>query len=329
MDTERRSALLQVKLGALVRDAFGVTGAEQFDFAGGAALRHATGGYVLVEDEPERALGRAWAWADRHGVDDLHVLVENGSGALARRAGEFYRPSSVWSVQGRAVSSATPEPLPTSPEVSPAALEAASLLSQAGAEVVVEHGVVTGEVAGLEIARIVEVDGEVRIQAGVGRHDREAFAMIHGDLPPMQAVAAVVTAAAQHRRADGPDHPLRRLGAERWLRELVVADPAVVGAAELHRHQGPAPKPNVKEPFPAVAAGPGVVAVCSTGIDLDLVPFAVDARLAAEPGARLVLVVPERDAHPVTRAMAAALRQPAEVVTVPAQWRMGLRHPPA
>ena len=33
-------------------------------------------------------------------------------------------------------------------------------------------------------------------------------------------------------------------------------------------------------------------------------PFAADARLAADPGARLVLVVPERDAHPVTRALA-------------------------
>jgi hypothetical protein len=34
-----------------------------------------------------------------------------------------------------------------------------------------------------------------------------------------------------------------------------------------------------------------------------------------------VLVVPERDAHPVTRALAAALRSPAEIVTKPVEPR--------
>jgi hypothetical protein len=145
--------------------------------------------------------------------------------------------------------------------------------------------------------------------------------MIHGDLPAADALAAVVAAVRAARTADGPDHPLRRIAQERWLREIVVADPSIVGADHLERHEGPAPRPSVKEPWPAVAAGSGVVAVCSVGIDLDLVPFAADARLHAAPGARLVLVVPERDAHPVTHALAAALREPAEVVAVPGDWR--------
>jgi hypothetical protein len=119
----------------------------------------------------------------------------------------------------------------------------------------------------------------------------------------------------------GGDHPLKRLASERWLREVVLAEPALVGATTLERHEGPAPRPSVKDPWPAVAVGPGVVVVCSVGIDLDLVPFAADARLAADPGARLVLVVPERDDHPVTRALAAALRAPADIVAVPGDWR--------
>ena len=57
------------------------------------------------------------------------------------------------------------------------------------------------------------------------------------------------------------------------------------------------------------------------GIDLGLVPMAADLRLAHAPGARLVLVVPERDAHPVTRRLAAALVEPAEVVALPGDWR--------
>ena len=75
--------------------------------------------------------------------------------------------------------------------------------------------------------------------------------------------------------------------------------------------------------MPCVALGAGVdgapvVVVCSAGVDLDLVPFAADAREAlADSGARLILVVPEGDDHPVTRRLAARLAVPAEVVTVP------------
>ena len=59
-------------------------------------------------------------------------------------------------------------------------------------------------------------------------------------------------------------------------------------------------------------AGEPLVAVYSTGIDLDLVPFALDARAMHAPAAELVLVVPGRDASPVTRGLAArAIRPPA------------------
>jgi hypothetical protein len=88
------------------------------------------------------------------------------------------------------------------------------------------------------------------------------------------------------------------------------------------------PRPNVKDPVPCCAAGEDahgrpLLVVCSTGVDLDLVPFAADARLAATGtgDARLVVAVPERDAHPVTRALAAALHHPAEVIPIPGDWR--------
>ena len=68
-----------------------------------------------------------------------------------------------------------------------------------------------------------------------------------------------------------------------------------------------------------IGSGAPVVVVCSAGIDLDLVPFAADARDAlAEPDTRLLLAVPEGDDHPVTRELAARLAVPAEVVPVPA-----------
>jgi hypothetical protein len=218
-----------------------------------------------------------------------------------------------------------PAPLAEPPSPPVEALDLAPLLVAAGCDVVVEHGEVGGEVLGLEVARVVVGDGFTAVQAGVGRHDREAFAMVHGDLPPADALEKVVAAAREHRRADLPDHPLHRLAAERWLREVVLAHPDVAGldaGTALERHEGPAPRPNVRDPWPAVAVGPGVVVVTSVGIDLDLVPYAADARLAAAgDDARLVLAVPSRDAHAVTAALAAALAHPAEVVPIADGWR--------
>ena len=62
--------------------------------------------------------------------------------------------------------------------------------------------------------------------------------------------------------------------------------------------------------------------VCSVGVDLDLVPYAIDARLAAlheegnEPGAagEVWLVTPPRDLVPVTAELAALADQPLSLV---------------
>jgi hypothetical protein len=69
------------------------------------------------------------------------------------------------------------------------------------------------------------------------------------------------------------------------------------------------------------AGGASAIVACSVGVDLDLVPAAADTRLAADPEARLLLVMPERDAHSVTRMLAARLSAPAEVIAIDDDWR--------
>lgn len=64
-----------------------------------------------------------------------------------------------------------------------------------------------------------------------------------------------------------------------------------------------------------------MVVVCSTGIDVDLVPAAADVRLTDGRQARLILAVPEADDHPLIRDLAGALAEPAEIVAIPGDWR--------
>jgi hypothetical protein len=299
---------------------------EQGTFPGGATLREGDRGWVLAKEEPDRALGRAMAWARGNDITDLHVVVNESGGALARRAAAFTHPPVVWAASGDELTQTEPEPLappaPLPPELEPYV----DVVRAAGADPVVEHGVLIGEVLGLEVVRIVADETGVDVQVGVGKHDREAQRLVHGDRSPIDALADAVSAVRERRRAGAPAHPANQLAAERWLRRVVIADPALVGAARLEPVAPPRLRDDLRVPNPAPAAGEDaearpVLVVCSTGIDLALVPSAVDARLLDGRDPRLVLVLPEGDDHPVTRDLASALRAAAEIVTVGRDWR--------
>ncbi len=190
-----------------------------------------------------------------------------------------------------------------------------------GAEPVVEHGVLRGEVLGLEVARVV--DG--RLQVGVGRHDRIARL----EMRPGEALGAAldeaVAAVRERRRPGAGRHPANTLARARWLRSVVCARPELVDAGRLEPVAPPLPWFDLPEAAAAPCVGVGsqgdpVVVVCSTGVDVDLVPTAADCRRLYSPGADLVVVVPEGDDLPVTRALAGALARPALVRTVPRSW---------
>jgi hypothetical protein len=251
-------------------------------------------------------------------VRELHVLVEGAAaaGVVARRAAEFAVPPSVWVVSGRALAAASP----ASPEpVASLDLRYAELLLDHGAAPLVEHGVLRGEVLGLEVARVV--DGQLEI--GVGRHDRAARSELGGE--PDAALSEAVAVVANLRRLGAPVHPANTLARSRWLRAVVCARPALVEAADLGPVAPPLPAEDLTDnsavPCLGVAHdGSPLVVVCSTGVDPDLIPTAADSRRLYRPEAQLVVVVPEGDDHPVTGALAAALARPALVRTVGRGW---------
>lgn len=278
-----------------------------------------------VDHDPARGLGPALAWALRRGATSLDVIAPRATGILARRAEAYAMPTAVWHLDDRTLLPAVAEPLPAPPDPSPAHLALMPMIEAGGARPVVEHGIVIGEVRGLEVCRVVDdaATGIVRLDVGVGAHDREAFALMHGDLPTIDALRRVVGAVEQHRRPDGRAHPLHRLVPERLVRWQLEQEPARIGLVSLDSSEPPVPRATVKERAPCTAAGrradgTPVVVVCSVGVDLDLLPYVTDARLAAGRRARApeaLVVLPARDLVPVTTELAGLLRQP--VVLVP------------
>lgn len=314
--------LLGLKLRALIRDHLSDDSVgETAEFGAGAALMHLGEAWVLLDQRPESRLGPAIAWALRANASALHVVAESGIGVLVRRAGEFSLPIIVWQADGRLLRVGMSEPLGVSNPVKASHEQIRELIAAGGATPVVEHGVLFGETLGLEVCRVVddEWSGSARLAVGVGAHDREAFAIMHGAIPTVEALTGVVAAVTRSRALGATQHPLGRLAAERFIRWSLEQTPNLVGAEWLVPSAPPVARVNLKDPVPCVAsgadvAGCGLVVVCSSGVDLDVIPFAADARLMAGEDHRLVVVMPARDQIRVVLEVNAALLRPAQLI---------------
>ena len=151
-----------------------------------------------------------------------------------------------------------------------------------------EHGVLRGEVLGLEVARVVEG----RLEIGVGRHDRAARpdAGPRTTDPADRALGRGGGRGDRLRRRPGrPIHPANTLARSRWLRSVVCARPELAGAAGLEPGgaslavRRPHRQRRRSRPSGPASTGSPLVVVCSTGVDLDLVPTAADCRRLYDP----------------------------------------------
>lgn len=300
-NAELRGRLLGAKLRGLVGDHLGrpVEG-EPAPLPAGAGLVVDGEAWIIVEGAGERALGTALAWAVRRHAVALHLVVDEATGPLARRAAQFEFPISVWYPQDRTILPVVAEHVLPHPDASDEHLAFAELIERGGAEVNVEYGVVTGEVRGLEVCRVVDeattgrlvelgdVDlaaiGDepgVRLEVGVGANDREAFQIIHGNVPTLDALRAVVGSVRAHRSVDAVQHPLNRMAPERFLRWQAIEEPDRIGLHRLVAAPPPVPRPSMKHQAPAVARGVDGdgehVVIFTSGVDVDVVPFALDA----------------------------------------------------
>lgn len=264
------------------------------------------GGRAFYQTDDRRGLGPALRWAVSKGASTLSLVAEaEVAGDLARRASLLASPSTaagfeigVWSASGPAVEPAEPSALPAPPELSDEHRRFASVIAEAGARPVDDHGLLVAEVAGLEVARVTDdPDGHgPRLAVGVGQADRELQGYIHGHLDDDANLRRAIVAVAHHRAVGSASHPLSRLSRHRWLRSMLIDDPGLIGlAGELEPVAPLRPPLTLLSQEPVAARGPSAVVVCSVGVDLDLLPEAVDYRHRENPGSELVVVVPERD----------------------------------
>lgn len=283
---------------------------------------------VLPDATRPSALGAALAYVARSGAEStsrvvvVDALDEVRAAVTARRAAYFDFSIDVLGARGAHGGHSIVAPAAHAAVVAPRSeqLECARAFATSGVDIVVEHGVVTLEVAGLEVARVVDADGRSTLSIGVGAHDRETFRMLHGNTATREQLHEVASIVAGHRRLGAPSHPLNLLAPERAMRSRAIAEPRSVGLKLLEAVEPPVARTNVKDSVPCCALGRDtndaeVVAVFVAGIDLDAVPFAADARDQHARGAQLLIVAPSRNIVPLQERIAGALRQPARFVS--------------
>ncbi len=326
LDSPRLKSLRVAKLRSLVKQHFSVADIEATPSPNGAVALVDGKAFALLEADCELGLGAALAFALSRDADSLHVLSVEHAGLLARQATYFDYEVLVSELTDTDLVDVQPALFMAEVPVDESALGFASVISASGAEVIVEHGVMRGEVMGLEVARVLPDDGGARLEVGVGRNDREAFSMLYQHMSADEALAKVVATVSQHRAPGAENHALNLMAVERWLRAILIADPALAGAAELSALAPILPRPFVDSAGPAAALGldldgAAVVAVCSVGIDLSLVPVAADLRARTGGDPALQIVLPRRDVHPMTTCLLGLMSKDYRVSPIEDDWR--------
>lgn len=324
MDADRRVGLARVKLQSLVQRAFPHVTAAAQPFNAGVGLVQGNQAFVSVVADAPSVMAATLAWGEHAGASELHVIVDEPDAVLALQAAGLDPSPTLWQADGvELVAMRAPD---RNPDVDPpaSALAQVPVLEEAGCDVVIEHGVVIGEVLGVEVARVViEADGAATVRVGVGLYDQEAHAVMYADAAIADRLAQVRSEVVAHRRRGAGTHPLNLVARERWLRSILVGAPGLIGLDSLEPVASLTPRTGIREERPAAARGrrgaDTVLVVCATGIDLDLVPEAA-AHLGLRRADEVQLILPARDQHPVIERMAAHLAAPATLASVDTPW---------
>jgi len=299
--TEDAGRLALVKLKAVASTiGFDATNAEPRDFPFGAGLVNKQHGALYVVRDHIRTIGPTLLWMQKHQLDQVDLIIEGDAGIPARRAQALTANLKVWEFSNQQLTPAQPAPhLPHTPV--PAEHEQFTELIQAcGADPIREHGILTGEVLGLEVCRVVDTPDGPKLEVGVGAIDRETFQLVHAHRSIEESLTEVAEIVRAHRQPGAPPHPLGRLAGERRMRHHALQNPTLINAATLHPAEPPIPRTNLRDSTPCVAKGitqnnTPLIAVFTDTIDVDLIGFGVDSLSRERTDSMLVIAVRKRN----------------------------------
>lgn len=335
----QKARLEAVKLRALTAAQAGVS-AEEVPPGPDADNPTAAVGLVVVDDrayglaEVVDDLGRLLHRLARLRRDDepspggLTVFAEaDVAPVLARRVAVLQAVGlmvdlEVLRVEGAEAMAVVPEKLVAPEPLSAEMWQQASVMADAGARVLDDNGRLVADVMGLEVARVT-ADG---LRIGVGEADRELQVYVNSHLEDSEALTQAANTVRSLRPQ--PSHPLNRLARPRWLRSVLLDDPSLIDLPSLEPIPPLAANEGVFDTEPAAAYCPptageiGVTVVCSVGVDLNLLPEALDYRERTDRDSRLILVVPERDQRLSVAPMQSLLAEPTLIETrsIQAPW---------
>lgn len=324
LDNERLAGLARTKLRSLVTRTFPDVTAEPVSFNTGVGLVDGARAFVYLIGDGPSPLAAALAWGPSQGATELHIVLDEPDPLLVRQALGLQPVPTLWRVVDNGMEPVVVAPVAGVGDPAPAALALLPVLEDAGCDVTIEHGVIVGELLGLEVARVVvDADGGADLRVGVGLYDQEAHALMHARSSVEERLAQVIDHVRSHRTRDASPHPLNRVARARWLRAVVLAEPERLGLDHLDPLAPLEPRGGIHEDHPVAAHGlqgtVSVLVVASAGIDLDLVPHAA-GHLAATGADRAILLLPARDHHPAIERQAQYLRVPAELVAIDEPW---------
>ncbi len=326
LDPARRAGLERSRATAIARDHFAVDiESAAVDAAPFGVVIDASDHAVVVSSSDDLAvLGGVLVWSARNPRSRIDLVVEHHAGVHARRVAVLAPEIQVHALDGSSIASAEPvaaaEPYPTPDDIAPLV----AMIERSGADAVVEDGIVRAEVVGLEVGRVVTGPAGSTFEVGVGRFDREAGALLHADRPIEPTLVDTIEQVKQHRRAGAASHPVNRIGRERWLRTLVLADPAIAEIRDPQLVEPVPPRSSLLETRTAALLGTGpddapVLVVCTVGVDLGVVPEIVDL-LAATGAGRVRVVAPSRDHLPYLDDLLGRLPVPASLASIEVPW---------
>lgn len=317
------AALLATVARSLASKHFAVAEPTADPFPDGAVV--ADGDHLIVyrHVDAHLVIGPAMLSASKAGATKVSIMVGDDETApvLARHAAQLAVAPDVFVVDGTDI--APVAPADTTSAIAPSMDDIEMAQAAYGAhdlETVVEAGIVRGELLGLEVSRVT--DGI--IQVGVGRFDREAGAMLRGTAVSTDALADALEQVAPHRTSTALPHPLNRIGRERWLRALAVADPTLIGLSEIAPVETVAERINLLDPFVAAAIGVDsdgatALAVFAAGLDTTALSHVADLVARHRPD-RVVVAIPEADMLPALTRLYPLLALPTTVVGMSAPW---------